>query len=81
MEDKKYLNMDELKDLGLDDLESVAGGGGLRKVTPEEFQHYTELKNKFDSARAAYENGTGTQEELDAAREAMLSYVRASCGH
>ena len=79
MEDKKYLNMDELKDLGLEDLESVAGG--IRKMTPEDLQRYTELKNSFDSARAAYENGTGTQEELDTAREAMLSYVRASCGH
>ena len=79
MEDKKYPNMDELKDLGLEDLESVAGG--IRKMTPEDLQRYTELKNSFDSARAAYENGTGTQEELDTARKAMLSYVRASCGH
>ena len=79
MEDKKYLNTDELKDLGLEDLESVAGG--IRKLTPEELQRFTELRNSFDSAKAAYDNGTGTQEELDAAREAMLSYVRSSCGH
>lgn len=79
MEDKKYLNLDELKELGLEDLESVAGG--IRKMTPEALQRYTELRNNFDSARAAYENGTGTQEELDTAREAMLSYVRRSCGH
>ena len=45
MEDKKYLNMDELKDLGLEDLESVAGG--IRKMTPEDLQRYTELKNSF----------------------------------
>ena len=76
MENNKYSYTDELKDLGLENLESVSGG--IRKVTPEEYQRFLELRDEFDRAKAAYESGTGTKEELDIAREAMLSHVRSS---
>jgi len=50
-----------------------------RRLSPEDYQHYLELQDRFDKARAAYANGTGTQAELDSAREEMLAHVRSTC--
>ena len=77
MEKKSLRDIYESQELEPEDLENVAGG--LKKQSPEEYQRYMELRNKFDMARVALANGTGSQAEMDSAREEMLAYIRSTC--
>lgn len=65
-ENKNYLNTDELKALGLEDLESVAGGFDVDKLTEEDRKRAYELDAKWKKARHDCDNRLITIDEYEA---------------
>ena len=75
MEDKKYYK-DELKKLGIEDIESVAGGYTMEQLTEEERKRAVELDAKWKEATSDYMNGRITTAEYRAINEAHNDFIR-----
>ena len=74
MEDKKYYK-DELKKLGIEDLESVAGGYRLEPFTEEEWKRADELDAKWKKAVSDCMAGKISDDEFDAINNEYKAFI------
>ena len=75
MEDKKYYK-DELKKLGIEDLESVAGGYTAEQLTEEERKRGHELDAKWKKASIDCMAGKISDDEYDAITNEYKAFIR-----
>ena len=75
MEDKKYYK-DELKKLGIEDLESVAGGYTMEQLTEEERKRAHELDVKWKKAVSDCMAGRISDSEYDAITNEYKDFIR-----
>ena len=74
MEDKKYYK-DELKKLGIEDLESVAGGYTMEQLTEEERKRAHELDAKWKKAVSDCMAGKISDDEYDAINNEYKAFI------
>ena len=74
MEDKKYYK-DELKKLGIEDLESVAGGYTMEQLTEEEIMRSHELDAKCKKAVSDGMAGKISDDEYDAITNEYKAFI------
>ena len=75
MEDKKYYK-DELKKLGIEDLESVAGGYTAEQLTEEERKRAVELDAKWKEATSDCNAGKIPVSEYEAIANECMDFIR-----
>ena len=79
MEDKKNLYAEEVKNLGIEDLDSVSGGGGdyISKRLPKEVaKEYLRTRSKHVQVTEDYINKKISKEEYDAACREFREYKK-----
>ena len=79
MEDKKNLYAEEVKNLGIEDLDSVSGGGGdyISKRLPKEVaKEYLRTRSKHVQVTEDYINKKISKEEYDAACREFREYMK-----
>ena len=79
MEDKKDLYAEEAKKLGIEDLDSVSGGGGdyISKRLPKEVaKEYLRTRSKHVQVTEDYINKKISKEEYDAACREFREYKK-----
>ena len=74
MEDKKYYK-DEIKKLGIEDLESVAGGYTMEQLTEEEIKRAHELDAKWKKAVSDCMAGKISDDEYDAITNEYKAFI------
>ena len=75
MEDKKYYK-DELKKLGIEDLESVAGGYTMEQMTEEEIKRSHERDAKRKKARTDCNAGKIPVSEYEAIANEYHDFIK-----
>ena len=74
MEDKKNWNKDELKALGSEDLESVAGGFKMEQLTEEERNHLRLFREEYNWMKQRYSEGNCTEAQFYQSKLKLQKY-------